>query len=79
MISSKPGVGTFGPPLARSVYLGDASFRSFLLAKLVNGERAAYQAPGFAGPIRRSRQMLLDALHESVRSLAKKVDKPQAL
>ena len=70
-VACKAGVGEFGPPIARSVYAGDKSFRNFLLAKLINAERAAYQAPGFANPIRRSRQTLLDSLLSTVKALAK--------
>jgi RAP1 GTPase activating protein 1 len=46
-IACKNGVGEFGPPFSQSVFASDAAFRSFLLAKLINAERAAYQAPGF--------------------------------
>jgi RAP1 GTPase activating protein 1 len=73
-IACKNGVGDFGPPFSHSVHANDAAFRSFLLAKLINAERAAYQAPGFAKPIRRSRQILLDALVESVRNISKSAD-----
>ena len=59
---AKPGVPTFGPPIAQSIYAPDAAFRNFLLAKLINAERAAYAAPAFSTPIRRTRQMLLDGL-----------------
>ena len=61
-IACKPGVPAFGPPIAHSIYAPDASFRAFLLAKLINAERAAYSAPAFATPIRRTRQLTLDAL-----------------
>jgi RAP1 GTPase activating protein 1 len=76
-IACKNGVGEFGPSFSQSVFASGATFRSFLLAKLINAERAAYQAPGFAKPIRRSRQMLLDALLETVRSISKSTDKPR--
>lgn len=85
----------FSVQIAHSVYAADSSFRSFLLAKLINGtvmcanssrdavfspvgvwvlvtaERAAYNAPAFATPIRRTRQMLLDALADKLVQLAK--------
>ena len=68
-IASKPGVPPFGPPLAHSIYAPDAAFRAFLLAKLINAERAAYAATAFATPIRRTRQSLLDSLVDKIAAL----------
>jgi len=49
-VTSKDGVKIHGPVLPQPPVLFDKGpeFREFLLAKLINAERAAYSAPGFA-------------------------------
>eukprot|EP01120_Amphizonella_sp_Union-15-10_P014096 TRINITY_DN671_c0_g2_i2.p1 TRINITY_DN671_c0_g2~~TRINITY_DN671_c0_g2_i2.p1 ORF type:complete len:358 (+),score=67.09 TRINITY_DN671_c0_g2_i2:696-1769(+) len=47
---SKPGVKKHGPPLPPpgTIFSCDDDTREFILTKLINAERAAYYAPGFA-------------------------------
>ncbi|KAL3894438.1 MAG: hypothetical protein SGCHY_005274, partial [Lobulomycetales sp.] len=59
-IASKTGVPTFTPELPDPViFPKEAVGRDFFLHKLVNGERASYKAPSFAGKISRTRTVLL--------------------
>jgi len=60
--SFKKGIPSFGPPLDDCATLKkDESFRDFLLAKLVNGERAALEvAPVFANKLAKTRKLILN-------------------
>jgi hypothetical protein len=56
-VAAKDGVPEFGPPLPRGgVFVPSAQFREWLMAKLVNGERAAYHAPVFRQKFIRTRK-----------------------
>jgi RAP1 GTPase activating protein 1 len=47
-IASKTGVGPHGPVLPENpIFEHGPAFRTYLLTKLINAERAAYYAPGF--------------------------------
>jgi len=59
----KRGVEAFGPHISKTSTIEQTEHgRQFLLTKLINSERAAYAAPGFAKAIERTRQVLLTAL-----------------
>jgi len=59
----KTGVPSFSPALPQDCCISkDTISRDFLFHKLVNGERAAYKAPGFAPKIARTRTVLLKDL-----------------
>ncbi len=59
-IAGKMGVPYFGPPLpTEAVFEKGDLFRTFLLLKLVNGERAAMRGPDFKDKMLMSRQKLL--------------------
>eukprot|EP00123_Amoebidium_parasiticum_P013174 comp21810_c1_seq2/m.31056 comp21810_c1_seq2/g.31056 ORF comp21810_c1_seq2/g.31056 comp21810_c1_seq2/m.31056 type:complete len:632 (-) comp21810_c1_seq2:512-2407(-) len=53
------------PPEIVDYYDHDARFRDFLLAKMVNGEHAAYRAPKFKKMQQRTRRLLLTNLFET--------------
>lgn len=63
-VVSKHGVKMHGPvlPDPEHVYNLDDNFRQFLLTKIINAERAAYYAPGFAQT--RTRRLWLKSLLE---------------
>jgi len=62
-IVAKEGVPTFGPPLPYPpVFEKDAYFRQFLLAKMVNAERASMRSAAFSRRLTQTRQALLRAL-----------------
>ncbi|KAL6077709.1 GTPase-activating Rap/Ran-GAP domain-like protein 3 [Balamuthia mandrillaris] len=58
----KEGVKPFRPLLPDYPLTKSAELRDLILAKLINGERASYQAAAFASKIRRTRQLLIDEL-----------------
>jgi len=62
-VAAKEGVPQFGPPLPRGgVFVPSAQFREWLMAKLVNGERAAYHAPVFRQKFIRTRKAVYSDL-----------------
>jgi RAP1 GTPase activating protein 1 len=62
---SKDGVPAFGPDIPDpAIFDKNELFRSFVLAKLINAERAAYRAPAFSKKIARTRLSLLQELEE---------------
>jgi len=62
-VVSKKGVRSFGPMLPdKKLFKHDAALRQFLLAKAINGERAAYAAPGFG--VQRTRKEWLKGVVE---------------
>lgn len=64
-VARKPGVPEFIPEIPNPPFLHkDTVSRDFLLHKLINGERAAYKAPGFAPKIARTRAVLLREVAE---------------
>jgi len=68
-ISTKPGVVPFHPFIVSSgVYPMSNEFRDFLLAKLVNANRAAMYAKDFSNKHERTRKMMLKDLLSSVPS-----------
>eukprot|EP01111_Echinosteliopsis_oligospora_P015485 TRINITY_DN6142_c0_g1_i2.p1 TRINITY_DN6142_c0_g1~~TRINITY_DN6142_c0_g1_i2.p1 ORF type:complete len:565 (-),score=187.79 TRINITY_DN6142_c0_g1_i2:120-1814(-) len=56
---SKKEVPTYGPQLTQPLFAPDEYFRNFVLAKLINGERASYHAPEFRPKIARTRSQIL--------------------
>jgi len=59
----KQGVNTPDPPLINPpIIKRGAELRSYLLTKLINAERGAYLAPGFAKPIAAMRKQHIDEL-----------------
>ncbi|TPX33562.1 hypothetical protein SeMB42_g07447 [Synchytrium endobioticum] len=62
-ISTNCQVPHFGPTLpAEPLFFDLMEFREFLLAKMINGENAAYKAPRFSRPHYRTRQMMIDEI-----------------
>ena len=63
-VARKKGVPSFEPTLPNNRYLLPKSnvLRHFLLTKLVNGERACFEAPQFAPKIKKSRREILASL-----------------
>eukprot|EP01126_Amoeba_proteus_P050473 TRINITY_DN5965_c0_g1_i3.p1 TRINITY_DN5965_c0_g1~~TRINITY_DN5965_c0_g1_i3.p1 ORF type:complete len:192 (-),score=29.89 TRINITY_DN5965_c0_g1_i3:202-777(-) len=60
-IVTKNGVDHFLPPIPKDGLLRkNNESRNWLLTKLINAERASYQAPGFSTAIERTRQQLLN-------------------
>ncbi|RKP01658.1 hypothetical protein CXG81DRAFT_11712, partial [Caulochytrium protostelioides] len=61
MVTRLEAVPAFGPPLPDPpVFTDPAALHHFLLAKMVNGENAAYHSPRFRKPQTRTRNTLLD-------------------
>eukprot|EP01104_Vermistella_antarctica_P013353 TRINITY_DN4020_c0_g1_i1.p1 TRINITY_DN4020_c0_g1~~TRINITY_DN4020_c0_g1_i1.p1 ORF type:complete len:504 (-),score=93.15 TRINITY_DN4020_c0_g1_i1:105-1616(-) len=64
-VSNKDGVKEYEPRWMKGATFGhDTHFREFLLAKLVNAERAAYVAPGFAQKFGRTKRLQLEEIVE---------------
>lgn len=62
-IVTKPGVRICGPQLPDpTIFPPTPQFRNFLLTKLINLERAAMTAPGFASKLERTKGVLLQSL-----------------
>jgi len=62
-IACKEGVRPFGPAMPfPAIFPADDIFREFLLTKLINGERAALNAPVFLQKIMRTRAALYTAI-----------------
>lgn len=56
----KDGVTPFGPSVSPNhLFSTGDEFRTYLLTKMINGERAAYTAPGFAKAMTRTREQML--------------------
>jgi len=61
----KDGVEVCGPGLpANCCFEKGEEFKTWLLTKLINCERASYSAPGFAKALERTRCALLQSIHE---------------
>lgn len=68
-IIMKSGVYRFGPPLpAPARFKDDEIFRNWLLAKLINGERASFYAPSFVMGIRTTRKKQLQLIIDNADS-----------
>ncbi|KAI0231031.1 GTPase-activating Rap/Ran-GAP domain-like protein 3 [Lamellibrachia satsuma] len=64
-IFSEESVPLFGPPLpSPPVFLNHQQFRDFLLVKLINGEKAAFNTPVFANKRRRTLEMLIRSIYQ---------------
>jgi len=62
-LAMKQGVPPFGPLLPiQSEWQLDSAFRDFFLTKLMNGERASFEAPQFAKKMERTRRVMLEAI-----------------
>lgn len=58
-------VPSFGPPIPpKEEFTNHIAFRNFLLAKLINGEKAAYRTPTFAEKKERTLDLLLKDLEQ---------------
>ncbi|CAH1785534.1 unnamed protein product [Owenia fusiformis] len=65
IVYSEETVPLFGPPLPSPPVFEDFDeFRDFLLVKLLNGEKAAFNTPVFAQKRHRTLEMLIRNLHE---------------
>lgn len=67
-VVTKEGVPPFQPFIPdphQYLFPHTPAFREFLLTKLINAERGAYEAPAFATKIKRTRKMLLEELHSN--------------
>ncbi|KAJ3160838.1 hypothetical protein HDU86_008198 [Geranomyces michiganensis] len=63
VLASNVDVPWFGPELPNPpVFWNPAELRDFLLAKMINGENAAYKAPKFKKPHIRTRTAVLDEI-----------------
>lgn len=61
IVTSSTDVPHFGPPLpTEGVFLHPSHLRHFILAKMINGENAAYKAPKFMKPQVRTRNAIMD-------------------
>ncbi|KAF8790816.1 Rap1 GTPase-activating protein 1 like protein [Argiope bruennichi] len=66
-VTCREDVPFFGPPLPNPPILKKSSvFRTFLLSKLINAEIASLKAKKFASLERRTRNSLLQALHDTL-------------
>jgi Rap/ran-GAP len=64
-LTSNTDVPKFGPQLPRPSRFYDSNeVRDFLLAKMINGENAAYKAPRFAKPQTRTHHAIFESLVE---------------
>ncbi|KAJ1560798.1 GTPase-activating Rap/Ran-GAP domain-like protein 3 [Nowakowskiella sp. JEL0078] len=62
-VTSSSEVAYFGPMLpSPPLFYGREALREFLLAKVINGENAAYKSPKFSKPHIRTRNALIDDL-----------------
>jgi len=60
-VASKVGTPSFGPLLPHpAIFDKNEDFRNFLLAKLINAERACLDAPSFLGKMKRTRKTMLE-------------------
>lgn len=59
-VATRYGTRPFGPKLPHpSVYKADSSFFSFLFTKIVNSERAAFEAASFSKKLNRTKEAFL--------------------
>ncbi|XP_030853506.1 GTPase-activating Rap/Ran-GAP domain-like protein 3 [Strongylocentrotus purpuratus] len=66
-VYSEESVPLFGPPLpAPAVFDDHRAFRDFLLVKLINGEKAAFNTPIFANKRQRTLEMLIKNLQQDM-------------
>ncbi|XP_038046495.1 GTPase-activating Rap/Ran-GAP domain-like protein 3 isoform X2 [Patiria miniata] len=66
-VFSEESVPLFGPPLpSPSVFEDTQAFRDFLLVKLINGEKAAFNTPTFANKRQRTLEMLIKNLQQDL-------------
>jgi len=68
-------VPSYGPPLPSSPVFTKNDLKHFLLAKMINSEKAAYLAPAFQARRKRTLKGLLGQIHEKFYSEAKKNQK----
>jgi len=66
-VVAQKDVPPFGPPLNCAIFDKGLAFKDFLLSKLINGERAAYQANKFQMLHQRTRATLLVNLAKDLR------------
>lgn len=66
-VVAQKDVPPFGPPLNCAIFDKGLAFKDFLLSKLINGERAAYQANKFQMLHQRTRATLLVNLAKELR------------
>ncbi|KAI9315995.1 hypothetical protein BX666DRAFT_280347 [Dichotomocladium elegans] len=65
----------FGPPLQENaIFFDEKELRSFMLAKLINAEYAAYRSPKFAQPMARAREGILAHIAERGSKLTKELE-----
>ena len=66
-VTARKDVPNFGPPISNdSIYENDASFKEWLLNKLINAELACYKAEKFRKLKERTRAALLDTLYNDL-------------
>ncbi|KAI7877824.1 hypothetical protein K492DRAFT_109323, partial [Lichtheimia hyalospora FSU 10163] len=75
-IAMAENVPSFGPslPSENAVFFDEAELCSFMLAKLINAEYAAYQSPKFAQPMARAREGILAHLLERGNKIAQPIE-----
>ncbi|KYQ92121.1 RapGAP/RanGAP domain-containing protein [Tieghemostelium lacteum] len=64
-VACKDDVGIFGPSFPKYHTFSSSSFTDFLLAKLINGEKAALRSPVFSQKLRRTRKEFLQSYIDS--------------
>ncbi|XP_022084284.1 GTPase-activating Rap/Ran-GAP domain-like protein 3 isoform X2 [Acanthaster planci] len=66
-VFSEESVPLFGPPLpSPSIFDDPQAFRDFLLVKLINGEKAAFNTPTFSNKRQRTLEMLIKNLQQDL-------------
>ncbi|XP_071802131.1 GTPase-activating Rap/Ran-GAP domain-like protein 3 isoform X2 [Asterias amurensis] len=66
-VFSEESVPLFGPPLPSPAIFDDShAFRDFLLVKLINGEKAAFNTPTFSNKRQRTLEMLIKNLQQDL-------------
>lgn len=75
-IAMAENVPSFGPslPSENAIFFDEAELCSFMLAKLINAEYAAYQSPKFAQPMARAREGILAHLLERGNKIAQPIE-----
>jgi RAP1 GTPase activating protein 1 len=64
-IVSRDSVPQFGPPLEQLIFKKGPEFKEFFYRKLLNAERASYDAPILGNKLTRTRTALLKDLAET--------------
>ena len=59
-VAAKDSVPLFGPRVSRRKYPRSQAFVELVLAKVINGQNAAYRAPAFLEKLRRTREFLIN-------------------